>query len=182
MAKVAEFITKKNRKIEIIEPSLDRLDDILELANKFAKEDAHLSFHPGKTITRVEEEAWLKGRIKAIENGSSLLYWPVFEGKIIGSVDVNRGNSVRDWHVGTMGIMIDQDFRGEGLGKFLMEFIFDKAREAGIRTVDLRVFSDNLPARNLYKKMGMKEYGALPDGLYRQGKFSDSILMYKQLL
>jgi RimJ/RimL family protein N-acetyltransferase len=179
---IQSFQSKTGKNIEIVEPSMDRLDDVLLFVNKLAKEDTYLSFHPGKEILRDDEEKWLQGQIKSIEDGASLLYWAISDGKIVGLVDVRRGKSVREWHVGTIAIMVDIDFRGEGLGKFLMELILKYAKEVGIRTVKLDAFSDNEIAISLYKKVGFTVFGVLPDGLYRQKKFSDRVYMYKQLL
>jgi len=179
---IEEFTTKKNKKVQIVLPTMDMLDEVLVYANKLAKEDTFLTFHPAKEITKENEKIWLENQIQAISDGSTVLFWAVYNGKIVGSVDINRGKNIREWHTGTMGIMVDSDFRGEGLGLFLMELILQKAKEAGIRTAELACFSDNAPALALYKKVGLKEYGRLPDGLYRKQKFSDKIYMYKQLL
>ncbi len=35
--------------------------------------------------------------------------------------------------------------------------------------------------RNLYKKFGFREYGILPKGVSRGGKFEDAVLMYKNI-
>lgn len=179
---LTKFTTKKGRVIEIVEPTMDRLEDVLRFVNKLAQEDTYLSFHPGKEILRDDEEKWLANQIKNIKNGSTLLFWAICDSKIVGSVDINRGKSVREWHVGTIGLMIDSELRGEGLGKFLIELIIEKAKDAGIRTAILGLFSDNEIAKNLYQKVGFIQYGLLPDGVYRKKKFSDHILMYKKLL
>ena len=181
MKPLTTFNTKKNRQIEIIEPSMEWLDEILVFVNKLAKEDTFLSFHPGKEISRADEEIWLKNVIERAKNGSGYLFWAVYNGKIVGSVDVHRGSSVRSWHVGTIGLMVDEEFRGEGLGKFLLEFVVNKACEVGMRTVILELFSDNGIAYSLYKKVGFVEYGRLLDGLYRQNKFSDQVWMYLRI-
>ncbi len=178
MKKIAAFTTKKGRVVEIIEPTMELLDEILEFVHRLAEEDTFLSFYPGKMITRDEEEKWLTGQITKIKNGCGLLYWAFFEGKIIGSVDINRGSSVRDWHVGTIGLMVDKDSRSEGLGKFLLNFILGEGKKMGLKIASLNVFSDNDIAISLYKKLGFKEWGRLPDGLYRKNKFSDAIKMY----
>lgn len=178
---IETFTTKKGRVVEIVLPTMELLDEILEFANKLAKEDTYLSFHPGKEITREEEEKWLKNNLEAIKNKALLIYWAIYNGKIIGAVDIRRGNSIREWHVGTIGLMVHKDFRDEGLGKYLLELILKKTKEAEIRTVTVELFSDNEIAKNLYKKLGFIEYGVLPDGLYRQNKFSDHILMYKRV-
>jgi RimJ/RimL family protein N-acetyltransferase len=179
---IQEFITKKDRKIQIIEPTMDLLDEVLVFANKLAKENTFLSFDPGKEILREDEEKWLSAQIERNTKVISSLRWAIFDGKIIGSVDIHHGINVREYHVGTIGIMVDSDFRGEGLGKFLMDLIFDCGRKMGLRTAVLDVFSDNEPARALYAKVGMVECGRLPDGFYRQNKFSDKIMMSKRLL
>jgi len=181
MTKLTEFKTKKDRIVDIIEPTADLLDEILEFVNALAHEDTFLTFHPGKMITRDEEEGWLKNNLEAIKNQSLLIYWAISNGKIAGVVEIRRGNSVREWHIGTIGLMVDQNFRGEGLGRFLLEFILKKAKELGIRTAIVTLFSDNEIAKNLYKKIGFVEYGVLPDGVYRKNEFSDHILMYKRV-
>lgn len=179
---ITEFITKRNRKVEIVEPTMERLDEILQFVNKLSKEDTYLSFYPGKIITRDEEEIWLKRQIEKIKNKIDILYWAICDDRIVGAVDIHRGNSVREWHVGTIGLMVDSDLRGEGLGKFLLNLIMEKAKDAGIRTAILGFFSDNEIAKNLYEKVGFVQYGSLPDGVYRKKKFSDHIWMYKRLL
>lgn len=177
-----KFTTKKNREIEIIEATMEWLDEILRFVHVLAEEDTFLSFHPAKVITRDEEEVWLKNVVERQKNNAQFLYWAIYDNKIVGSVDIHRGFSVRDWHIGTIGLMVDKEFRREGLGKFLLQFILEQAKKAGIRTAILDVFSDNEIARSLYKKVGFSEFGCLPDGFYRKNKFSDRIWMYKHLL
>ena len=182
MKLIKTFTTKKNKEVQIVEPSMDFLDEVLRYANKFAKEDTFLTFDPGKEISREDEEKWLEAQISGIEKGRSFLVWAVYDGRIIGSVDIHRGGNVREWHIGTIGLMVDADFRGEGLGRLLLEFIIEKAKEMGIRTAVLGVFSTNDTARSLYEKVGFVKYGVLPDGLYHKNKFADHIYMYKRLI
>ncbi len=179
---IESFKTKSGKNIDIIEPSIDWLDEVLCWANTLAKEDTFLTFDPGKEILREDEEKWLQNQIIYREKGTAFLFWAICDNHIVGSVDIHRGFSVRDYHVGNIGLMIDKEFRGDGLGKYLLNFILEKAKKSGIRTAILHVFSDNEIAYNLYKKMGFLEYGKLPDGLWRKYHFSDDIYLYKQLL
>jgi RimJ/RimL family protein N-acetyltransferase len=108
------------------------------------------------------------------------MVWAVYDGKIIGQCDFRCGGT-RDWHTCTIGLMIDRDFRGEGIGRFLFENILKKAREMKIQIAKLYIFDDNKIAKKLYQKLGFQEFARLPKGFYRQDKFSDALQMYKVL-
>ena len=56
-----------------------------------------------------------------------------------------------------------------------------KKKLSGIKIVTLEVYSTNDIARNLYKKFGFIEYGKLPNGVSRSGKFEDEFMMYKNI-
>ena len=177
---LAKFTTKKGREIEIWEPSIERLDDLLGFVNRLVAEDTFLSL-TGKPKTIEEERLWLKSNIENMKVGKSYLIWAVYNNKIIGQCDIVRGGA-RDFHVGNIGLMVDKDFRGEGIGRFLIEYILKEARKMeDLKIVKMSVFSDNEVAIDLYKKLGFKEYSRLPDGFIRQDKFSDHLMMYKNL-
>jgi RimJ/RimL family protein N-acetyltransferase len=179
---IKEFTTKSGKKIQLVEPTIDRVDDVTRFANKLAREDTFLSFDPGKELVREDEEKWLQNTIEGLSKGKTFFYFALYENKIVGSVDIHRGHSVRDYHIGTVGLMVDVDFRGEGIGKFLLESILNKAAKEGIRTAVLDCFSNNEKALNLYEKVGFIKYGSLPDGLYRKREFADRVHMYKRLI
>lgn len=176
---LSKFTTKSGKIIEIWEPSMGRLSSLLEFVNRLVKEDTFLSF-TGKPKTLVEEENWLKNSIENIKTGRSFLVWAVFEDKVVGSSDIIRGGT-RDSHVGKIGLMVDKDFRNDSIGRFLLDFILKKASQMKIKIVVFDLFSDNMIAISLYQKLGFKEFCRLPEGLYRQGKYSDKIEMYKNL-
>lgn len=53
-----------------------------------------------------------------------------------------------------MDIQIDPDHRRKGYGTEAFLLMEEKAREMGINTITLHVFSDNAPARAMYEKIG----------------------------
>lgn len=176
---IAKFMTKAGKEIEIRLPQMERLPALLLFVNRLVYEDTFLTFI-GQPKTLLEERYWLKNEIQNIENNKSYLIWAIYQNKIIGSSSVHRG-ATRDWHVGRIGLMVDQDFRGDGIGRFLLESILEQAQKMKIKIVTIVVFSDNEIAISLYQKLGFKEYGRLPQGLYRQNHFSDTVEMYKNL-
>ena len=178
MKPLAEFITKKEKVIEIWEPSMKRLGSLLEFVNRLVEDDTFLTL-TGKPKTRAEEGSWLEENLTNIKNGKTILIWAICESKIIGQCDLVRGGT-RDWHVGTIGLMVDRDFRGEGIGYFLFEYILKQAKKMpGLKIVKLYIFDDNTIAKKLYQKLGLREFARLPDGFYRKGKFSDALQMYR---
>jgi ribosomal protein S18 acetylase RimI-like enzyme len=52
------------------------------------------------------------------------------------------------------GLRIDEKFRGMGHGKQAMLLIEEKARELGLKSIELHVFGVNTVARNLYEGLG----------------------------
>lgn len=176
---IAKFITKAGKEIEIYLPQMEKLPALLLFVNRLIKEDTFLNL-TGQPKTELEERYWLKNTLSNIENNKSYLIWAIYQNKIIGSCGFDRVGT-REWHVGRIGLMVDQDFRGDGIGRFLLEKILEQAQKMKIKIVTVVVFSDNEVAIQLYEKLGFKEYGRLAQGLYRQNHFSDLVEMYKEI-
>ena len=51
-------------------------------------------------------------------------------------------------------VFIEERFRGKGYGKSLMLLLEEKAREMGLRSMELHVFGSNHVARKLYETIG----------------------------
>lgn len=179
MTKVDTFLLKDGREVSIITPSMEYLQAITNFVNKLSKEDTYLTFM-GEHYSIEHEKAWLQNALTEIKFKKNLILWAMIDGKIIGGVDIKVGYS-REKHVGSIGLMIDSDFRGQGLGEYLIRKILEKGKEMGLKIAKLDVFSDNIPGRNLYKKVGFIECGKIPNCFFRKGKYSDRIDMYMEL-
>ena len=179
MKQIGEFKLKDGRMVQIVLPSMQGLKQITDFVNKLSQEDTFLSFS-GEQYSLAFEKNWLKNALNEIKFGKNYIIWALYNNQIIGGADVKKGGT-RDTHVGTIGLMVDKDFRGQGLGKLLLDFVLKKAKEEKYKIVKLDVFADNFIAINLYLKMGFKEYGRLPKAFYRKNKFSDKLEMYKNI-
>ncbi|MEK7142713.1 MAG: GNAT family N-acetyltransferase [Patescibacteria group bacterium] len=178
---LTDFQTKSGRKIEVIAPSHKHLFALVEFVNRLIQEDTFLTL-TGRLKTYGEERHWLEQTLKNIDLGKTFLIWAIFENKIVGQADIERGKAgVRDWHVGKIGLMVDQDFRRDGIGEFLLKFILNQAKQMKIKIAILDIFSDNKAGISLYEKLGFNEYGRLPKGLLRKGRYSDDIEMYLEI-
>lgn len=68
-----------------------------------------------------------------------------------------------------MGVL--SDFRGQGIGQGLIAHALNAARAGGLERVELEVFASNMPAIQLYEKVGfivegIKRKARKLDGLY----------------
>jgi len=76
-------------------------------------------------------------------------------------------------------LVIRRDFRRQGNGRRLLDFLSGKAAAEGCRTMTLEVRSRNSAARRLYANSGFQDVG-LRRALY-QNPVDDAILMEKTL-
>lgn len=75
-------------------------------------------------------------------------------------------------------IAVEPQYRGQGIGNFLVEKLIDICKERGITSLTLEVRKSNIVAQSLYKKYGFKECGIRP-GYYSDTK-EDAIIMWKE--
>lgn len=84
----------------------------------------------------------------------------------------------RRQHVADIGIGVDEDFQGRGIGGKLMEALLDLADNwYNIARVELTVYADNAGAIHLYKKLGFVEEGRHRGYAFREGEYVDALSM-----
>jgi ribosomal protein S18 acetylase RimI-like enzyme len=113
----------------------------------------------------------------AYENHMNKYYSVVFNEKIIGL------GMLRGWDEGflvpSIGLLIDKDFQGMGLGKLLLEYLLNEAKKLHCHRVRLTVYVSNQAAVNLYKSVGFQELSRTP--IYIMKELDEKILMCKEL-
>ena len=107
--------------------------------------------------------------------------WPHFvalnEEKIIGWCDITSlGRPIFD-HVGSLGIGVLADYRGQGIGEALIRAALQRAKIKGLTRIELTVFENNKPAIALYKKLGFVEEGIHKNKSRIDGRYEDHIFM-----
>jgi ribosomal protein S18 acetylase RimI-like enzyme len=82
--------------------------------------------------------------------------WSIFDGdNKLGALWVQ----VKDAKAFILDFVIDEAFRGKGYGKQALTAMDEKLKTMGAESVALHVFGDNIPAQELYKKMGFEITG-----------------------
>ena len=101
---------------------------------------------------------WTKfGFYAEIRNPFSMPFVLLYEDQIVGYIVLwDYGESL---HIAN--ITVHPQYRRVGLGRFMIRFAKEKARELGIKTITLEVRESNEPARRLYESEGFVAIGVI---------------------
>ena len=173
--------TKTGKEIVVRYPEMGDLEEMLAFINNLSDEKTFVRYQ-GEHETVESEKKYLEGRLKAIKDKKAIHLLVFCKNKLIGASDIHMMDKTEK-HIGVLGISIAKNFRGEGVGKILMNLVEEEAKKKlpDLKMITLGVNSPNTVARNMYKKIGYVEYGILPNGITRGGKFEDAVLMYKNI-
>jgi RimJ/RimL family protein N-acetyltransferase len=100
-----------------------------------------------------------------------------YQGRVIGLVTMDGGSIRATQHSALLGILVDKDHRGQGVGKGLMEQAIGWARNVTIKRVELNVFATNDTAVALYQKFGFEIEGRRRNALCIRGQWIDDYIM-----
>ena len=135
----------------VIRPLADGDQDAIEVFFDRLDGEARVFFDTGG-YNRLRFQQYFQGNVEnfdcfvAVEPGSDL---------IAGMVFLNDAHKL----VPMLGVGIDLDYSGCGLGVQLMEYIHSYARSRGAGGILLNVHYGNTRAQNLYMKMGYELIG-----------------------
>ncbi len=179
------FETKSGKTCVIRWAKWDDLQQLTDLINEVAQEDTYVAYGPEDKETIESESKFLAGMLTdgSLKKGSYVV--AEIDDRIIGAsaVRVETKSRARSRHVASFGITILNEYRGDGIGNYLIEVVLGHAESfmQGIKLVTLTAFAENEPAINLYKKHGFKQVGKIPNALFRKNSYSDEIIMIKEL-
>jgi len=172
------FVAKDGRKVILRSIRGEDLDDCLEFINSLVEEGAEIL--RDTKVSREEEAEWLGRRLTRIDKGEMINVVAEVDGKMIANSEVEKRSGPMK-HVGFFGIAIKSGYRGIGIGTKIMQTLIKKSKRAGLKILVLDVHDTNETAKALYKKMGFKEVGRIPEGIYKNGKYIDLVRMTLEL-
>jgi len=112
----------------------------------------------------------------AIEDGE--------DGQIIGTYYLKPNQAALGSHVCNAGYMVAQSARKKGLGRAMCEHSLKEARRLGFRAMQYNlVVASNENAVKLWKKMGFREIGVIPQAFQHASLgYVDALIMYRDLM
>lgn len=125
------------------------------------------------------DEAWKQ---KLTKPGSIWLFAKC-EGKFVGMIRGYIKNSGEESGIATItGVYVDPIYRGNGIGKLLMNKILEEIKEyKEIIKVKIWVSETQKPATKLYKSFGFKFIGKNKNEVFLDGQYFDELIMEKEL-
>lgn len=97
--------------------------------------------------------------------------------RVVGMVSLHRFSG-RQEHVAGLGISVDPQYHGQGVGTRLMAAALDLAdRYWRLVRVELDVYPDNEAALRLYRRFGFQEEGRRIQHVTRDGTYVDTVVM-----
>jgi RimJ/RimL family protein N-acetyltransferase len=96
------------------------------------------------------------------------------DGAIVGHLFIEK----MGYGVAELGMIVDERWRGRGVGSALLEAAIEWAREVGAHKVGLQRWPHNARAAALYEKFGFEEEGRLVRHYRRKnGELWDAVIM-----
>lgn len=178
---VFEGKTKNGEQFVIRYPKTGDARTMLEYINTLSKEKTMILFQ-GEQLDLDFEINYVREMVKKFEEKHAVALLIIIDNKVIGSSTIEMKDRA-ERHKGEFGISIAKEYRGQGMGKLLMEKTIEEAEKMipQLRLIILSVFAINETAIALYKSLGFIAYSLLPDGLIYRDKFVEQIYMYKKL-
>lgn len=115
---------------------------------------------------------------KVLEDNAVALVGEV-DGHAVGMCAVSRQGGRKDLevgHVGVLGIAVREGHRGRGIGTALMRATLEACR-GRYDVVELRLFSVNARAHQLYRRLGFVDVGTVRKAVKRGSTYYDEEIM-----
>lgn len=158
----------------LVEAQGQHAEDYLEHLNRICAETPYMLQAPSDSTLGLEAQFRMLERLKTWKNCVCLLILRPDQPRkrrVVGSATLLGGRTSRTAHACTLGMGVDREEWGCGLGSALLDNGLVWARtQAGVTRVGLKVFEDNVAARRLYDTRGFLVEGELRNEVALDGQ------------
>ena len=130
-------------------------------------------------VSKIEEETFsmpwsVQDFLEMVEADYAYYYVAEAEGEIAGCCGIR--NIVGEGEI--TNVVVAQKYRGQGIGRALMEYMLKEAPSHGIGDCTREVRVSNTPAIKLYESLGFKGEGIRPR--FYEKPVEDALIMWKR--
>ncbi len=176
-----EFILKDGRRC-VLRPAVpEDAEALIEYMKKTAGETPYLLRYPDEVQYTAEAERELLQRF--LDDPGTVMLTAEVDGQLAGNSSIGGvGGKRKVRHRCSLAIALYQAYWGLGIGRAMIGYLTELARQIGYQQIELGVFADNARAAALYRKCGFTESGRVHRA-YRleDGSWHDEILMYREI-
>ena len=168
------FLSKDGNMIKVRLASPADYDDGISTFEKVAAEKIYLNT---ETVSPNIKEVWAE---RWVNNGEKTLFaLAELNGRTVGGIVLTMySNSPKTDHVRDLGMWIIKEYRGNGIGRALMDYSINWARSNGkIKKILLGVWSTNTNALKFYLGSGFHIDGSHQNAAKIHDSYVDEILM-----
>ena len=147
--------------MDIRKAKIQDYDQIVKLYKELYNAEKKFDVNLSQTYNlSSKQEVKIKNRIKSRKQ---LFLVAIDQEKIVGLIDGYILDN--DNHIEKVGYLdhlcVDKSYRGLGIANKLIDSFAEKMKSKNVSYLKLNAFEANIPAINLYKKLGFKEYSIL---------------------
>ncbi|MEH6941054.1 GNAT family N-acetyltransferase [Bacillus sp. JJ722] len=162
--------------IQFRQPTIDDAQDIVQFYNYVGGETTYLSFEKDEYPLNADEQA--KSIKSMVEQENCIMILALTNNQIIGIGTITSSNKIKSRHSGELGIVVQKDYQGKGVGSQIIQQLIDWTKSNGITTrIQLDTRCDNVGAVELYQKFGFEIEGCLKNSTLLNGKYYDLYVM-----
>ena len=174
--KMKKINLKNNTEIIIREARKEDAAQLIKYVKQVADETNFLTFSAEEFKVTVEQEEQILVQHQLEKNRIYLV--ATLNNEIIGILNVGASHKKRLKHIGEFGMSVLKEHWRKGVGKALLTYMLDWAKETGIlRKINLKVSTKNEAAIHLYKTLNFEIEGMIKRDLFVDNEFGDTYQM-----
>ena len=151
-------------------------DQLVRLAAAVGREPGEWLLTTETWRTSSDERRYLKA-VRRHADAAVFVAVDEEEDTVVGRLSLARDPHPASTHVADLGLMVASEYRRQGIGRALLTAAVEWASDAGIRKLELHVFTWNEPAIRLYESFGFEREGMRRAHYSRDGADVDALLM-----
>lgn len=106
----------------------------------------------------------------------------ILDGRVAGWASVSKFADRPAYAItGELSVYVNQQFRGQGIGRGLMEAVIEAARQVGLHTIISRITGGNDVSIHLHESLGFGAVGTMREVGSKFGRLLDLVVMQKML-